>query len=388
MESTITLLKTSLSRTLHHFFPLTGRLATIKHDDASAAASSSVFIDCNGEGALFILAAAAHVTVSDILSPIYVPPVVNSFFPLNKPVNYDAQSLPLLAVQVTELADGIFISCSLNHVVCDGTSFWNFFNSWSEIARGATHISSPPTITRWFSRDGCTIVRLPFTQPEQYIVRYTLPPLREGFFQFSPQSIERLKAKANAECNTDRISSLQAVLAHVWRSVTRARNFEADQETSYRFPVGTRSRLRPPLPENYLGNAIQGSAATCTAGELMEQGLGWAAWLLNQSMDAVNDGEVRGWLDSWVKKPKFLSVGNIKPSDLVMSSSSRFKVYSNDFGWGKPLTVRSGPGNKFDGKITVYPGTVKGAMALEICLSPDTLSTLIADQEFMEEATV
>jgi len=56
-------------------------------------------------------------------------------FPLNRLLNVEAvvSSLPVLAAQVTELADGIFIAMSLNHAVADGATFWLFFNSWSEI---------------------------------------------------------------------------------------------------------------------------------------------------------------------------------------------------------------------------------------------------------------
>ncbi|CAF2141529.1 unnamed protein product [Brassica rapa subsp. narinosa] len=31
-------------------------------------------------------------------------------------------------------------------------------------------------------------------------------------------------------------------------------------------------------------------------------------------------------------------------------------MYDNDFGWGKSLAVRSGGANKFDGKISAFPG--------------------------------
>jgi len=69
----------------------------------------------------------------------------------------------------------------------------------------------------------------------------------------------------------------------------------------------------------------------------------------------------------------------------VTGSSPRFDVYGNDFGWGRPLAVRSGSGNKVDGKVTVYEGRDgRGIMAREACLSPEALDRLIADEEFME----
>ncbi|KAF0900804.1 hypothetical protein E2562_035301 [Oryza meyeriana var. granulata] len=43
------------------------------------------------------------------------------------------------------------------------------------------------------------------------------------------------------------------------------------------------------------------------------------------------------------------------------SNSPRFEVYGNDFGWGRPVGVRTGGGNKLDGKMTVYEGRDGGA---------------------------
>ncbi|KAK0606494.1 hypothetical protein LWI29_038350 [Acer saccharum] len=47
-------------------------------------------------------------------------------------MSYEITSKPLLAVQVTELVDGIFIGIFVNHTILDATSFWHFVNSWSE----------------------------------------------------------------------------------------------------------------------------------------------------------------------------------------------------------------------------------------------------------------
>jgi hypothetical protein len=60
-------------------------------------------------------------------------------------------------------------------------------------------------------------------------------------------------------------------------------------------------------------------------------------------------------------------------------------VFGNDFGWGKPVAVRSGSGNKMDGKVAVFEGAERGgSMSLEVCMAPDTLQRLVADEEFMD----
>ncbi|KAJ0909408.1 putative transferase [Helianthus annuus] len=66
-----------------------------------------------------------------------------------------------------------------------------------------------------------------------------------------------------------------------------------------------------------------------------------------------------------------------------------FPMYDNDFGWGKPVAVRSGRANKFDGKISAFPGREGGgSVDLEVVLSPETMAELEMDEEFMQYVSV
>ncbi|KAJ0985224.1 hypothetical protein J5N97_003580 [Dioscorea zingiberensis] len=194
---------------------------------------------------------------------------------------------------------------------------------------------------------------------------------------------------ANIEMRVvNQISTLQALLAHVWRSVTRARSLDPDQEIMYTVLVGNRKLVTPPLPEAYLGNAVFWIAAKAKAGDVIKHGLGWAAWLLNQEIVLCqNEGEVRRKLAAWTEEPSFVYADDFKSTNIGTGSSPRFNVYGNDFGWGRPIAVRSGSGSKVDGKVTVYPGPDAGSMALEICLARHVLLSLLADGEFMEAVT-
>jgi hypothetical protein len=384
-DSVIDHLKTSLSRTLDIFYPLAGRLVMVENDDDK---TTSFFVDCNNHrGTEFVHAVADGVTVADILEPLYVPDIVYSFFLMNKVWNCEGVSKPLLAVQVTELVDGIFIGCTLNHCVADGTTFWRFFNTWSGISAGSADPTSqsPPIIGSGFL-DG--IINLPIRIPFQFQRNEssnTCPPLKQRVFHFSKEKIQQLKAKANAEMSTNKISSFQAVLAHLWRSVVRSRRLNADEEVFYCVLVGMRQRLQPPLPEEYLGNAILFGNVTATAGDLLEHGLGWAAWQINEMIASQKAEEIEKYVADWVKTPKFLTAGELLTGNkLGTGSSPRFNVYGNDFGWGRPLAVRSGVGNKFDGKLTVFPGPEEGSMDFEACLSPETLLAMADDTEFKE----
>ncbi|XP_026395962.1 uncharacterized acetyltransferase At3g50280-like [Papaver somniferum] len=125
--------KHSLSMILTHFYPLSDRMVTKQQDNPPFY---GIYVDCNNdsEGAEFIHA-AADISMMDILNPVDVPQIVQSFFALEGANCHDGHTKPFLGVQVTELLDGIFVGCSFNHVIGDGTSFWKFFNAFAEITR-------------------------------------------------------------------------------------------------------------------------------------------------------------------------------------------------------------------------------------------------------------
>ncbi|GMN30234.1 hypothetical protein TIFTF001_002753 [Ficus carica] len=382
-------LKDSLSLTLNLFYPLAGRLSKVDNGDDDTV---SFFIDCNSAGATFLHAIADGVSVADVLEPVDVPDdVVYSFFPMNGALNCEGISKPLLAVQVTELVDGVFIACTMNHTAVDGKSFWHFFNTWSEISR--SHGGEKPALVQVppvFGRENYLhgVIDLPIRIPSSLVpssnANFVPPRLQQRMFHFGKDEIARLKAKANAEIGTNKISSLQAVLAHLWISITRNRLLNADEEVTYCILIGLRPRMVPPLPEEYLGNAVLLGEVKSLAGKLVEGGLGSAAREINKMIASTAEEEVWKFLEDWTKSPRFKTLGRFPSNMLVTGSSPRFDVYGNDFGWGRPIAVRSGPGNKFDGKITVFAGAEEGSIDFEACLSPQTLEAMADDAEFIQ----
>ncbi|KAE8022701.1 hypothetical protein FH972_008482 [Carpinus fangiana] len=100
--------------------------------------------------------------------------------------------------------------------------------------------------------------------------------------------------------------------------------------------AGRLVNAKPMAREILVGNV------TTTAGDLLEHGLGWAAWQINEMIASQKAEEIKK---------------------------------------GRPLAVRSGVGNKFDGKLTVFPGPEEGSIDFEACLSPETLLAMADDAE-------
>ncbi|KAF4401781.1 hypothetical protein G4B88_000829 [Cannabis sativa] len=331
-------LQATLSRTLDILYPLAGRLVkTINTDDETTC----FHVNSNRAGVLFVHAVTDGVTVADILEPVIVPnDIVYPLFFLNGVPNYEAavSNLPLLAVQITELVDGFFVACI------------PFFYE-DDHKENSSSLSSE-------------------TDLQQKIM-----------IHFSRERIIELKAKANAEMGftNNEISSLQALMAHLWISVTRVRDLKSDDDVCYRVAMGLRSRLEPPLPEGYLGNAVLGVNVECKGGELLDRGLGWAAAQIREKIRSLTAIEARKYLEDWIERPTLAGVGKLPPNLLLSGGSHRFNVYGNDFGWGRPVAVRSGLGNKIDGKLTPFPGAEEGSVDFEVCLLPATIKLLLSE---------
>jgi hypothetical protein len=235
-------LASSLSRALGRYYHFSGRLAVDEHGDGTV----TIPLRPTGEGAELVHAVAPGVAVADIVGS-----VVQEFLPLNGVCNADAaidSSLPVLCAQVTELDDGLFIGMSMNHTVGDGAGFWDFLNAWSAIHRGdEEHMRAPaPVHRRWFVDTSPVPIPVPFSTLQHAVRRLEAPPVRlaHGFFTFSAASVKKLKARANDEMlkarETATISSLQALVAHLWRAVSRARGLPPGQATSCSLLTGCR----------------------------------------------------------------------------------------------------------------------------------------------------
>jgi Transferase family len=184
------------------------------------------------------------------------------------------------------------------------------------------------------------------------------------------------------------ISTFQALSALMWRCITRARRFPPEQKTSCRLAINNRARLQPLLSSNYFGNSIYAMSTTTTVGELLDNNLGWAAWLAHQIVANHTDSVIRDMVHKYMSNPIVYTTQMFDIHSIMMGSSPRFDMYGCDFGWGKALAARSGSVNKSDGKIAAYPGWEHdGSIDLEVCMLPEYMSALEKDEELLAVAS-
>jgi Transferase family len=404
IPSLLSLLLSSLSRALTIIPAFAGRFTTYP--------DGRIFISCNDAGVEFYHAIAPYLSLSSLLPPSSdVPKPINSLFPMDRTISYQGHFRPLAAFQLTELDDGaVFIGCAASHAVVDGTSFWHFFNTWAELCRGRS--PNPPDFRRNYFGNSKAVLQFATTAGPEV----TFPvnaPVRERIFRFSSDVMQLLKLKANSLKNNQKhclvigqeaeicgkhvhdiiinakeseISSFQSLCALIWQAVTRARQWlPSDYITTFRMAVNCRHRIEPRVSPHYFGNAIQSAPTRAKVEEVTGNDLGFLAGLLHASVVAQDDGAIRQVVADWEAAPKCFPLGNPDGAVINMGSSNRFPMYEgNDFGWGRPLAVRSGRANKFDGKMSAFPGSEgNGSADIEMCLAPETMEALLLDKEFM-----
>ncbi|KAF8775852.1 hypothetical protein HU200_004245 [Digitaria exilis] len=392
-------LEAALAEALAAYYPVAGRFVT----EPRPGGCCSVSIDCDGQGVDLLHAVADGVAIADAIPPDADVPtgLVQSLFPLDGAVNHDGHHLPLFVVQVTDLADGVFVGFAYNHALSDGTALWRFLNVWAGIARARLldpHSEAfsfqPPLLQRWSPGGGDLVLPFPDLESAGLIERLPPPPLRERMLHFSPESLAALKERARQEllaagdaAGAAAVTRFQALASLVWRCVTRARRLPPEQPTACRAAINNRARLRPQLPQEYFGNTIYAIAAgAVTAGELLERGHGWAAAAVGRAVAAHTDADIRARVAAWMAKPVVYNLRFFDATGVMMGSSPRFDMYGCDLGWGPPVAARSGRANKSDGKASLYPGR-DGGIDAELVLTPEHMEHLEEDHEFWAAVT-
>ncbi|PKI77044.1 hypothetical protein CRG98_002547 [Punica granatum] len=122
-------LKSSLSKTLIHFYPLAGRI------------TNNLLIECNDKGAEFI-EAEVGCCLSDILTRPDTT-VLERFLPVQI-YHANARDAPLLLVQANFFKrGGLVIGVCVSHKLTDAATLSTFINAWAGEARGSREIVLP-----------------------------------------------------------------------------------------------------------------------------------------------------------------------------------------------------------------------------------------------------
>ncbi|KAI5056351.1 hypothetical protein GOP47_0028169 [Adiantum capillus-veneris] len=364
-------LKSSLSLALLEFFPWAGRC--FEQENGRLA------LDCNDAGVPFI---EAYV---DVPFPTLendgfrYQPFFKHLAPHGDVTTWTGPDLPLLSVQVTRFPGdkGLVLGIGHSHIVADGSSLWHFMKSWGECARGVP-LSMHPVHMRQALGPEKLILPPPYREEENDKAGPPLPrpggrkmELVQRNFHFTSEMIRKLKNMATTSCPADHapFSSLQALSAHMWKHVIAATDMDESRESIFFLLANMRSRVEPPLPEGYFGNAIMREGSVARKGELQQESLGATTLRMQRLVQTLDETLMRTFYGALEVLPinKVFEGMDFSMVMLQVSSSPRFPVYDVDFGWGPPLSVQC-PLIRGDGEMMWFPGR-EGGGSIDIGLA-------------------
>ncbi|OEL19649.1 Phenolic glucoside malonyltransferase 2 [Dichanthelium oligosanthes] len=293
----------------------------------------------------------------------------------------------VLALQATLLLParrGLAIGVAVHHAAVDGASSTHFLHTWAAAARARTVV--PPVIDRSLLPDA--FFQAASTTNEMELVEMPAGQLL-ATFTLSKDAVQRVKGvvatvAARRGVAPPRCTSLVATLGFVWSCYQRAKEAPSstaltastsgdDNRTCLLFPVDHRARMKPPLPDKYLGNCVGPAFALARKDELAAGGAGGllsACAAIAAGIDEAVSGVGTASMDTWADRAKEVAGAM---SVLSVAGSPRFRVYELDLGFGRPAKVDMVSVARTGAVAVAESRRGAGGMEVGVSLPPDGL---------------
>ncbi|KGN63328.1 benzyl alcohol O-benzoyltransferase [Cucumis sativus] len=342
----VTVIKEAVAKTLVFYYPFAGRVRE--------KFGKKLFVECTGEGVLFI-EANADVSLQQFQDSSSLQPP----FPCMDQLLYDVPDSdgildsPLLLIQVTRLKCGGFIfAVRFNHTITDGIGMAQFLKAIAEMARGALAPSILPVWKRALlnSRDPPRVTCLHHEYDEVNDINdttITLDNMVQHSFFFGPTEISIIHRTLPTHFHN--YPSAELLMIFIWRLRTIALQLSPEEEVRLLCVVNLRTKFNY-LPLGFYGNAFALPAALTTAAKLSQNSLDYAIELVENAKAKVTEEYVKSMVDLMTVKgrPHFTVVGSFLMADLTEAGFEDV-----DFGWEK--AIYAGPAT---GKVGLVPGLI------------------------------
>ncbi|CAD6267271.1 unnamed protein product [Miscanthus lutarioriparius] len=378
------ILKAALSKALIPFYPLAGRLGS----DSTGRPD----IHCTGDGVLFVTA-RTDATLDKLGNPVPSEELRQMLVPMAEAGDH-AGVLAMFQVTFFECG-GVCLGTAIHHTVCDGRAGGDFMQMWAAIARGDSEAATSlqPCLDRTLLR-GRSPPAVRFQHPEYPRHGSTGAPSKTydenvpfdtAVFPISKNQVEALKGAAGAASagTGKKVSTYSAVVAHVWQCSCKAKGLSGTAEDSQIYGVGClRSRMCPPLPRVFFGNAIALTSTTVTkVKDIVSSPLDAVADKVTASAVRLSDEYIRSLADYLELAMNDDAPGGvyegpwvITDNDLLVVSWIGLSVTDVDFGWGRPSFAGRAIHSKSNLLYLVPSPDGDGRLNVVVTMEPQALS--------------
>lgn len=219
-------------------------------------------------------------------------------------------------------------------------------------------------------------------------------PVRYTQLHYSGPELDRLKERARADAYghghpDSRISRLDALLAHIWAIINRARGHanSTTDEVFLNITLGARTRVSPPLPETFIGSPLflthikTSGASACASNSVGKTASQIRDTILRFTPDAMgamlHDA-------AYEVSPQRLWQAFLGRQHTLVTSWLRLKVYDVDFVGNSKQQLRyvHAVMPKMDGCLQVMdPGVDDGGIDIALYLDAEAMEKLLRDRQ-------
>ncbi|KAM0254424.1 hypothetical protein ACHAQJ_006828 [Trichoderma viride] len=208
-----------------------------------------------------------------------------------------------------------------------------------------------------------------------------------ALIHFTGDELERLKKSATETITMTRVSRLDALLAHVWASINRARLplLKNDDEVFLEFTLGVRARVSPGLPDTFVGSplVLTHISTHMSDAAVSDTKIGSIASQIRTCLDRFTPEAVAAILHDEAHEvaPQRLWRAFLGTKHTLVTSWARLGVYDVDFvGSGlRPRYVHAIM-SPLDGLVCVMDsGTLDGGLDVSLSLESETLQRFLKD---------
>ncbi|KAF7060344.1 hypothetical protein CFC21_067140 [Triticum aestivum] len=263
----------------------------------------------------------------------------------------EAEHQEVVLLQLTRFRCGsLAVGFTSNHVVADGHATSNFLVAWGRATRGLP-MGLPPVHhhAELFKPRSSPRVEHDHRNGEYYMPSPTDVVGHHGDAadnivihkaHFTKDFVAGLRAKAS-EGRGRPFSRFETILAHLWRTMTRARDLSPEETSKIRLSVDGRHRLGQPA--EHFGNMVLWAFPRSTVGDLLNRPLKHAAQVIHDEVARVDGAYFQSFVDfatsGAAEKDGLARSAVCKDAhcpDVEVDSWLTFPFYELDFGTGSP----------------------------------------------------